>query len=384
MSVVVIDNFDGPHSHGQMVLDSLREYYSGQVYTLNTHSDKIPRQEVYNLLQEALDKIRSGEYQNVSALNMSYGGGETSSPKYWVHFPEWYELWKELYELGIEVFFPSGNESSQYPNWNGVSVLSSSPFVHAVSAIHGDYDKIKDNLDRHIPSYAEYCYAITDELASGYSPDLHIGTSFSSPKLCGVYATLMEEKHLDSMEIDTMYEITAKPIEAHNGEFLWVLDSEKLLNVNEPVNVNDPEVLAWDLYELVCGRHPDPGGLEFWTAIFESTQNLNPAIESFIETAKANHDVGNNNVTIKDKIQAFYHFFFGREPDREGLEYWIDRTMDARDWQDVFKEIWDAGLGHENIQHSEFVDDILNINDHVCLMGVQETIDTVDYFTNNV
>ena len=95
MSVVVIDNFDGSHPHGQMVLDSLREYYSGQVYTLNTHSDKIPRQEVYNLLQEALDKIRSGEYQNVTALNMSYGGGETSSPKYWEHFPEWYELWKE-------------------------------------------------------------------------------------------------------------------------------------------------------------------------------------------------------------------------------------------------------------------------------------------------
>jgi len=383
MAVIVIDVFSGDCKfHGENVVDIIKKYYNGNIIKIDTGSCTLSWKDVYQILENTLDKIKSGEYKNIVAINMSYGGGETSTPKYWNLYPEWYDLWKDYFDNNIALCFPSGNISKgETINWDGVSLLASSPYVVATSAIENQCDKISDDYDRWIAWYAEYEHSIIDHFASGYAIDFSIGTSYSSPKTCAIYANLME-KGFSIPEIETAYRITSEPIKGHNNDWYWTIDIEEMLNLYKPIDVNNPEVIVWNLYYLVCGRQPDPDGLEFWTNMFEFYNfNIEQAIELFINGAIANGDIRQNDVPIRSKIEAFYEFFFGREPDMQGLSHWINIALHSQTWDEVLKQIWIGGIiNEENIQHEQFIDEILNCNDNIFIEALQEYDFQKDYF----
>lgn len=384
MAIIVIDAFTGECSfHGKQVSDIIKKYYKGDIIEIDTGKCSLSWESIYQILKDILDKVESGEYENITAINMSYGGGETSNPKYWNTRPEWYDLWKNFFDNNIVLCFPSENTSSwESTNWDGVSLLASSPYVFATSAIDIHYDKVEGDCKIEIPSYAEYEENIISYLASGYSLENSIGTSFSSPKTCAIYANLME-KGLTIPEIDIAYRVFSEPVKGKDGFWYWTLDIDEMLSLSEPIEVTNSEVLVWDLYYLILGRKPDPEGLDFWTNLMEFTGNSDEIIKLLIDNAIANGDIERNGVPIKDKIEAFYEFFFGREPDMQGLSHWMDVALHSETWDEVFIEIYEAGKANrENLYHENFFDDVLEYNDSARI-GIAEIDHLIveDYFT---
>lgn len=354
MAIEIIDAFTGTcKEHGKRVKNILEYYYDGKILIEDTSSCNLSFDQMYQILEDILKKAQD---ENLVAVNVSYGSGETDSVKFWNEKEDWYNLFKSFFENNIALCFSAGNISKwESINYNGVSILASSPYVIAVSAI--DEDK------GIIPSYAEYDENLIDYFTSGKALDGSIGTSFSSPQICAFYANLLENG-LTIPQVDAMYRINSEPVKGEDNNWYWYLDLDKLSEDISLVDLNNSKELVFDLYYLICGRRPDPEGLDFWINIFDQTENLNKAIEAFIYEAKKNKDTDGDNVTVKSKIEAIYEFFFDRFADLNGLSYWIDKALHNDFWDNVILEIYYAGKENdEGIRFEEFFDDILACND---------------------
>ena len=351
MAIEIIDDFtDSCRKHGEKVEDVLKKYYDGEILIKDTFSCSLDFDQIYQILEDVLKEAQS---KNIVAVNMSYGGGETDSVRFWNDKEDWYNLFKGYFENNIALCFPAGNvDKWESINYNGVSILASSPYVISVSAV--DEDK------GIIPSYAEYDENLVDCFVDGRALDGSIGTSFASPKICAFYADLLEDG-LTIPQIDAVYRISSEPVKGEDNNWYWYLADDVFL-----IDLNNAKELVFDLYYLVCGRNPDPGGLNFWVNTIDQAKNLDEVIEAFIYEAEKNKDTDGDNVTIRGKIEAVYEFFFDRFADIGGLSYWIDKALhnDSNSWDDVILEIYYAGKeNNEEIRFEEFFDDILACND---------------------
>ena len=351
MSIVIIDDFSGEYSfHGKEVKKIVEHYYDGEIIIIDTGSPELSWSEIYQILETCID-----EFQDITAVNMSYGGGETDIVKFWNDIEEWYNLFKSYFEKQIYLFFPAGNESEYLPNYDGVSILASSPFVVSTSAVEINDNKIE------IPSWAEYDENMVDCFMEGTSLNGDIGTSFSSPRACAFYANLLEDGFTFA-EVEAVYKKYSEPVRGNDNNWYWYLDLDKVPK-NITVDTDDAKLLITDLYYLICGRRPDPGGLDYWTDVLEE-KDINKVIEAFIYEAEKNQDTDGDNVTVRAKIEAVYEFFFDRFADNGGLAYWIDEALHSDTWDDIIMKMYYAGKQNgEEIRFEEFFDDVLVCND---------------------
>lgn len=74
-------------------------------------------------------------------------------------------------------------------------------------------------------------------------------------------------------------------------------------------------------YTELLGRNPDPDGLAYWVNHVAVTHDtVGPAV-AFLTSA----EFENRAVPLQRYIMVLYRAFLGRDPDREGLEFWVER-----------------------------------------------------------
>ncbi|WP_043565101.1 hypothetical protein [Acidovorax sp. KKS102] len=101
------------------------------------------------------------------------------------------------------------------------------------------------------------------------------------------------------------------------------------------------------LYVAMFGRAPDFEGLNFWGGALDAGQSVAKIAQDMFATtpARAYFPAGS---TSQEVIQAFYVNVLGRQPDAEGLEFWVARL-------DALK-----GTGNANAE-GQVVTEIINI-----------------------
>lgn len=103
------------------------------------------------------------------------------------------------------------------------------------------------------------------------------------------------------------------------------------------VSVGSYHDLIQRVYVAYFGRPADPGGIEFWaskylqygmpltagevSATYFSNQKVREFVDAFGASSESAELYPGNNVTF---VSAIYRNLFNREPDADGLAYWVD------------------------------------------------------------
>jgi len=108
------------------------------------------------------------------------------------------------------------------------------------------------------------------------------------------------------------------------------VDDSKDLYPNDPKKWDDKTLTSFiqRIYSSVMGRDADEEGLNYWKSKLESKE-LSGAdiIRAFVESK----EFKNKDYDNQDFITALYNLFFGRVPDKEGLNYWLDMLSNNKD-----------------------------------------------------
>ena len=109
----------------------------------------------------------------------------------------------------------------------------------------------------------------------------------------------------------------------------------------------DPEKLdsyVKGLYTQILGRDYDEGGLEYWMENIMSGETYDAATAArvgFFESPEYQEKNKNNTESVID----CYHAFLGRDPEPEGLAYWVEK-LDSGEYSR--QKVIDLGFGHSN------------------------------------
>lgn len=81
-----------------------------------------------------------------------------------------------------------------------------------------------------------------------------------------------------------------------------------------------PHTLA-NAYLAVLGRFPDKAGLSFWKDILNSGATIEQVTQQLLDSSE--FKTRNGILTDSDKVKLFYQNALGRQPDADGLAYWV-------------------------------------------------------------
>lgn len=84
-----------------------------------------------------------------------------------------------------------------------------------------------------------------------------------------------------------------------------------------------------EVYIAFYGRPADPDGYEYWVAELEATGG---ALEGIVDSFGSSNEYWDRYGDLNDsqKISSIYANLFGREPETEGLEYWLGELTSGR------------------------------------------------------
>ncbi len=104
-------------------------------------------------------------------------------------------------------------------------------------------------------------------------------------------------------------------------------------------NYNDEEkakVFVERLYQMVLKRASDRESLEYWVSeIMENKRDPKEIVKFFFNS----DEFKNKNISNKEFVMISYRALLDREPDREGMEYWIgqlENGLDKEKFLDIF------------------------------------------------
>lgn len=84
-----------------------------------------------------------------------------------------------------------------------------------------------------------------------------------------------------------------------------------------------------EMYVAYYGRPADPGGLEYWSKrIYEANGKLDEIIQDFGNSSEA--DARFKSLGVEGAVVALYRQLFGREPDSEGFNYYVNGIKEGR------------------------------------------------------
>lgn len=378
MSVIVIDNFSEQDSHGFKVVNTLKNYYDGEVYTLDLGDSSVSVEKIEDKLDEGYENVINGTWDDVSGVNISFGGGSAYDPFY-SELKGFEDHVQQYYSEDIEVSLPTGNYGEI---WSGISYISSSPFNWSPGAINVHTKNITD--------YSQHHPILTDSFANGHNDDYNVnGTSFSSPTVLGSLSTIKEKYNLTSPETRTAFEATADYFESnhkfHEGTIYPRLNFTKLKNIDGPIEIDENQQID-AAYEIFLQRQPDESGLTHWSEKFKFSEDKEDVLDNFIDGGFSNDDMFNENIPIIEYIQAHYHLFLGREADTEGLEWWVDKyTSKELEHEEVIDDLDMTPEQHyEKYGHRQQLKDIIEISEYNLHNVTENFIEVAKYNGENV
>lgn len=105
-------------------------------------------------------------------------------------------------------------------------------------------------------------------------------------------------------------------------------------------------ITSWlsSLYNDILNRKPDADGIKYWEGELHSSRQTPTAVISFFLTSP---ELAQRNLSDEDFLVILYRVFFDREPDADGLKYWlnqlkktsrekvIDGFIYSKEWKDM-------------------------------------------------
>ena len=140
-------------------------------------------------------------------------------------------------------------------------------------------------------------------------------------------------------KIATLDRIDAEAREKDSTDRTAAVTAAKILRKNQ----------ITELYRTIFGREPDAAGLEYW--VHQSPLEIDQIRENFIQV-KASEQVTSpvvvssitptKNLQLvmrRQQIADLYRTVLGREPDEEGLNYWVNDSMSIEQIRENFTQV---------------------------------------------
>ncbi len=136
-------------------------------------------------------------------------------------------------------------------------------------------------------------------------------------------------------ELYSRLNATVSPTDSATKVTLDLLQSQPFLNLE----LNHSDYIAV-LYEMLYDRAPDQNELDSWVQKLESGKLREMVAYDFIRSQEfknltrgygtvAFSEADNALFQLKSFIQRFYQLVLGREPDRDGFNYWVSHLTDG-------------------------------------------------------
>lgn len=127
--------------------------------------------------------------------------------------------------------------------------------------------------------------------------------------------------------VDGVLTLNSAPTELSNVEVVEFNDGISIIADNAT------QAGTGSLYEVLFDREADLGGLEHWIDLNEAGASMNEITNGFVSSQEfQNAFAGDSNEVYVGKL---YNNAFGREPDAEGLAYWLGEMENGMSQADV-------------------------------------------------
>jgi hypothetical protein len=133
---------------------------------------------------------------------------------------------------------------------------------------------------------------------------------------------------------------------------------------------SDPSKAVSSLYQAALGRSPDQGGLDYWNQQVKSGLGLGDLVSGFTGSEEGrsyqsykfpglyniNDSVADQDRKYSERLVAdLYHSILGREPDREGFNFWTRQMIDGKQsYDDVANALFDLPEAKENFVNQTY------------------------------
>lgn len=151
-----------------------------------------------------------------------------------------------------------------------------------------------------------------------------------------------------SKEISRLYQHTLLRDPDAAGAAYWEAESEKrglgeiTWDFIESEEAQDAGYSVIASYQIIFGRVPDKGGLAYWQQLVDERNDVDFMLEHHIASEEFQSRF--NPDDREGFIKSLYINTFGREPEPEGLQYWMDTEytfpqlvrafMSSTEWQE--------------------------------------------------
>jgi hypothetical protein len=110
-----------------------------------------------------------------------------------------------------------------------------------------------------------------------------------------------------------------------------------------------PEFFALELCKGILGREPGPKDLSTCAALIRNSGSLEPLAESLVLSNEFQRKT--LSTTSPKIVRSLYRALFGREPDREGLEWCTSRLIKEKDCTALIIDLVDCVEFRQRMQY---------------------------------
>lgn len=135
-----------------------------------------------------------------------------------------------------------------------------------------------------------------------------------------VYSGFIKDYFLSVGEYKTV--ITDKIKNRDGTDTVEDLERLQFNDINIALDIEGNAGKAYRIYEAVLGRTPDRGGLGYWINDMDNGVTLTTIASGFIASKEFKDKYG-TNPSYDTYINLLYQNILGRNPDKEGLDYWV-------------------------------------------------------------
>ena len=178
------------------------------------------------------------------------------------------------------------------------------------------------------------------------------------PKLNCLYCYFNQLTEVDISECDKLLDIvennepTVETYEGHsyrrwksltsNTISMIVADAETecLTRKPDPEPADKAAAFVSRCYMVILGRNPDEGGLDYWTSGLKAkTGSAADIIYSFISS----NEFQAKGCSAEQTIDILYRSMLGRNPDGDGMNYWLGRVNGGASYADLVNSFATSG-----------------------------------------
>ena len=205
-------------------------------------------------------------------------------------------------------------------------------------------NKGENNLDFVNKMYAAFFNREADDAAyyvnlleAGNSREVVLAGFVNSPEfknLCAEYGINPGELIIDPQKNNNN--------QGNQGNNQGSGDITKLNLDSSNVDPDKLDAYVKGLYQQILGRGYDEGGLQYWKEQIMAGTTYDAATAARVGFFES-EEYKNKNKTSKEFVTDCYHAFLGRDPEPEGLSYWMNK-LDSGEYSK--QKVIDLGFGH--------------------------------------